>query len=50
MKTNEPSGQKIIKISRRIEKLRGNIRISEARISGSTQYIRSIPPIIPSKF
>lgn len=40
MKTNEPSGQKIIKISRRIEKLRGNIRISEARISGGTQYIR----------
>lgn len=40
MKTNERSDQKIIKISRNIEKLRGNIRISEGRISGSTQYIR----------
>jgi integrase len=40
IKTHEPSDQKIIKISRRIEKLRGNIKISEARISGSTQYIR----------
>src|SRR3990167_902021 len=40
MKTNESSEQKIIKISRRIEKLRGNIKTSEARISGGTQYIR----------
>ncbi len=40
MKINESSEKKIIKISRRSEKLRGSIRISEARISGSTQYIR----------
>lgn len=40
MKTNESSEHKIIKFSKRIEKLRGNIKLSEARISGSTQYIR----------
>ena len=40
MKTNEFSDKKIIKISRSAEKIRGSIRISEDRISGSTQYIR----------
>lgn len=40
MKTNELSDQKIIRISKKIEKIRGNIRISKNRISGSTQYIR----------
>jgi integrase len=40
IKTNEPLDQKVIKISRKAEKIRGNIKVSETRISGSTQYIR----------
>ncbi|HDV6632642.1 TPA: tyrosine-type recombinase/integrase [Legionella pneumophila] len=40
IKAKEPSNQKITSMSKRVEDIRGSIRVSEDRISGSTQYIR----------